>query len=237
MSAAPITGGVRAADWVRRQLQYEPVDATLFEQALTHRSAARANNERLEFLGDAVLNLIVAQYLYAQFPEADEGALSRLRAVVVSGDSLARLAGPLELGPALALGAGELKTGGDRRESILADALEAVCGAVYLEAGFETARRVFLRALAPALDAVEAAASVAPDGQKDAKTRLQEWLQGRGLALPQYTVLLVEGESHAQTFHVSCAVPALSSSAEGVGLSRRRAEQAAAQQLLAQLAP
>src|SRR6267142_4858326 len=159
MSAAPITAGVRAADWVRRQLQYEPVDAALFEQALTHRSAARANNERLEFLGDAVLNLIVAQYLYAQYPEADEGALSRLRAVVVSGDSLARLAVPLELGPALALGAGELKSGGDRRESILADALEAVCGALYLEAGFETTRRVFLRVLAPALDATESAAS------------------------------------------------------------------------------
>ncbi len=237
MSAAPITGGERAAEWVRRQLQYEPADVTLFEQALTHRSAARANNERLEFLGDAVLNLIVAQYLYAHYPEADEGALSRLRAVVVSGDSLARLAGPLELGPALALGAGELKTGGERRESILADALEAVCGALYLEAGFETARRVFLRLLAPALEAMDAAAAEAPDGQKDAKTRLQEWLQGRGLPLPNYTVVLVEGESHAQTFHVSCAVPALNSNAQGVGLSRRRAEQSAAQQLLAQLAP
>lgn len=237
MSVAPITGGVRAADWVRRQLQYEPVDATLFEQALTHRSAARANNERLEFLGDAVLNLIVAQYLYTHHPEADEGALSRLRAVVVNGESLARLAGPLELGPALALGAGELKTGGIRRESILADALEAVCGAVCLEAGYETARRVFLRVLAPALEAMEAAVSVAPDSQKDAKTRLQEWLQGRGLPLPQYTVVQIDGESHAQTFHVSCAVPALQSQAQGAGLSRRRAEQAAAQQLLAQLAP
>jgi ribonuclease-3 len=237
MSAAPIIGGTRAADWARRQLQYEPADPGLFEQALTHRSAARANNERLEFLGDAVLNLIVAEHLYTHYPEADEGALSRLRAVVVSGDSLARLAGPLELGPALSLGAGELKTGGERRESILADALEAVCGAVYLEAGFETARQVFLRVLAPALEAMGAAASVAADEQKDAKTRLQEWLQARGLPLPQYTVVQVEGESHAQTFHVSCAVEALNSSAQGVGLSRRRAEQAAAQQLLAQLAP
>ncbi|HMI37640.1 MAG TPA: ribonuclease III [Steroidobacteraceae bacterium] len=237
MSAAPIIGGMRAADWVHRQLQYEPVDPGLFEQALTHRSAARANNERLEFLGDAVLNLIVAQYLYAQYPQADEGALSRLRAAVVSGDSLARLAGPLELGLALSLGAGELKTGGERRESILADALEAVCGAVYLEAGFETARRVFLRVLAPALEAMDAAGTVAADDQKDAKTRLQEWLQARGLPLPQYTVVRVEGESHAQTFHVSCAVTALNSSAQGVGLSRRRAEQAAAQQLLVQLAP
>ncbi|HLQ13663.1 MAG TPA: ribonuclease III [Steroidobacteraceae bacterium] len=237
MSAAPIIGGMRAADWVRRQLHYEPRDAGLFEQALTHRSAARANNERLEFLGDAVLNLIVAQHLYAQYPEADEGALSRLRALVVSGESLARLAGPLELGAALSLGAGELKTGGERRESILADALEAVCGAVYLEAGFEAARQVFLRVLAPALEAMDAAGSVAADGRKDAKTRLQEWLQARGLPLPQYTVVQVEGESHAQTFHVACAVTGLNASAQGVGLSRRRAEQAAAQQLLAQLAP
>src|SRR5882672_4967430 len=237
MSAAPITGAVRAADWVRRQLQYEPVDTALFEQALTHRSAARANNERLEFLGDAVLNLIVAQYLYTRYPQADEGALSRLRAVVVSGDSLARLAGPLELGPALSLGAGELKTGGERRESILADALEALCGAVYLEAGFETARRVFLPVLAPALDALDAAGTTTAEDQKDAKTRLQEWLQARGLPLPQYNVVQVEGESHAQTFHVSCAVTALNSSAQGVGLSRLRAEQAAAQQLLVQLAP
>ena len=226
-------GGARAADWVRRQLHYQPVDGALFEQALTHRSAARNNNERLEFLGDAVLNLIVAQYLYAQYPEADEGALSRLRSAVVSGESLARVAGPLELGPAL--GAGELKTGGFRRESILADALEAVCGALYLEAGLEVTRRTVLRLLAPALEAIEGTAATAADGQKDAKTRLQEWLQGRGLPLPRYTVLQIAGESHAQTFRVACEVEAVQASAQGEGLSRRRAEQAAAQLLLAQL--
>ena len=229
--------GARAADWVRRRLQYQPLDPALFAQALTHRSAARSNNERLEFLGDAVLNLIVAQYLYQQYPDADEGALSRLRATVVSGESLARIAAALELGPALALGAGELKSGGFRRESILADALEAVCGAVYLEAGFETARAVFLRALAPALVPAGNAAASTAEGQKDAKTRLQEWLQGRGLPLPRYQVLEIGGASHAQTFRVSCVVDGVDTSAQGEGLSRRRAEQAAAQQLLALLAP
>lgn len=235
MSAGDIPGSVSAAEWVRRQLQYEPRDAALFGQALTHRSAARNNNERLEFLGDAILNLIVAQYLYEHYGDADEGALSRLRAAVVSGASLARVAAALELGPALAMGAGELKTGGFRRESMLADALEAVCGALYLEAGMETARRVLLRVLAPALAALDAGAEATADGQKDAKTRLQEWLQGRGLPLPRYQVVQVEGESHAQTFQVSCEVDAMKASAQGEGLSRRRAEQAAAQQLLAQL--
>ena len=235
MSPGEAGGSEQAADWVRRRLGYQPLEAALFEQALTHRSAARSNNERLEFLGDAVLNLIIARYLYEQYRDADEGALSRLRAAVVSGASLARVAADLELGPALALGAGELKTGGFRRESILADAFEAVCGAVFVEAGFEVARQVFLRALAPSLAAVDAEAADEAAGHKDAKTRLQEWLQGRGLPLPSYQVLEIGGESHAQTFRVSCVVEAVNASAEGEGLSRRRAEQAAAQQLLAQL--
>jgi ribonuclease III len=229
--------GSRAAGWVRRQLSYEPLDPALFERALKHRSAGAGNNERLEFLGDAVLNLVVAGHLYDHYPLADEGALSRLRAAVVSGESLARVAAGLELGPALALGAGELKTGGFRRESILADAFEAVCGAVFLEAGYEVARELFLRALAPALAALDAVAPDDAEGQKDAKTRLQEWLQGRGLPLPRYEVLEVGGESHAQTFRVNCVVEAVNASAEGEGLSRRRAEQAAAQELLARLAP
>jgi len=235
MSAADRPGSVPAAAWVRRHLQYEPRDASLFEQALTHRSAARANNERLEFLGDAILNLVVAQYLYEQYPDADEGALSRLRSAVVSGASLARIAAALELGPALALGAGELKTGGFRRESILADALEAVCGALYLEAGIDTTRRTLLRALAPALAELDASAEATPEGQKDAKTRLQEWLQGRGLPLPRYQVVQVEGESHSQIFRVSCDVEAVKASALGEASSRRRAEQAAAGQVLLQL--
>ncbi|MDE2218860.1 MAG: ribonuclease III, partial [Gammaproteobacteria bacterium] len=175
MTAGGGAGAVSAAAWVRRHLQYEPRDPALFERALTHRSAARDNNERLEFLGDAILNLVVAQYLYEQYADADEGALSRLRALVVSGESLARVAAALELGPALALGAGELKTGGFRRESILADALEAVCGALYLEAGIEAARSTLLRLLAPALAELDEGAAATPDGRKDAKTRLQEW--------------------------------------------------------------
>jgi len=235
MSAADLAGSVAAAAWVRRHLQYEPRDESLFEQALTHRSAARHNNERLEFLGDAILNLVVAQYLYGQYPDADEGALSRLRSSVVSGASLARIAAALDLGPALALGAGELKTGGFRRESILADAFEAVCGALYLEAGIDTAQQTLLRVLAPALAELDASTEATPAGQKDAKTRLQEWLQGRGLPLPRYQVVQVDGESHSQTFRVSCDVDAVKASAQGEGLSRRRAEQAAAQQLLAQL--
>ena len=235
MTDAHAAHSVHACEWVRRQLLYQPVDIALFEQALTHRSAARSNNERLEFLGDAVLNLVVAQYLYAQYPEADEGALSRLRAAVVNGESLAKIAGQLDLGSALTMGAGELKTGGFRRESILADALEAVCGAIYLEAGLEAARQALVHVLAPTLEALEAAATAAADGQKDAKTRLQEWLQGRGLPLPRYQVMRIEGESHAQTFRVSCEVAAVNASAEGQGASRRRAEQAAAQQVLAQI--
>ena len=224
-----------ASDWVRRQLQYEPRDTELFERALRHRSAARNHNERLEFLGDAVLNLIVARYLYRQYADADEGALSRLRASVVNGESLARVAASLDLGPALALGAGELKSGGYRRESILADALEAVCGALYLEAGLEVTEQIFLRVLAPALGAVEATAASTAEDQKDAKTRLQEWLQGRGLPLPRYQVVQIDGESHAQTFRVNCVLDAVNKRAEGEGASRRRAEQAAAQVLLSQL--
>lgn len=225
----------RAAAWSLRQLQYQVVDPALFEQALTHRSAARANNERLEFLGDAILNLIVAEYLYTRYQQADEGSLSRLRAAVVSGASLARIATELDLGAALALGAGELKTGGFRRESILADAFEALCGALYLEAGFPRVREILLRVLAPALTALEPAAAGTVDEQKDAKTRLQEWLQGRGLALPNYQVVNIEGESHQQVFEVSCVIESLHLKACGSGMSRRRAEQIAAQALLAQL--
>jgi ribonuclease-3 len=225
----------RAAGWLLRQLHYQVVDPQLFEQALTHRSAGRANNERLEFLGDAILNLVVAEFLYGRYQQADEGSLSRLRAAVVSGASLARIATALELGEVLELGAGELKTGGFRRESILADALEALCGALYLEAGFATVREVLLRVLGPALTALEPAAAGDVDEQKDAKTRLQEWLQGRGLALPRYSVTRTEGESHAQVFEVSCTIDALRLQAAGTGLSRRRAEQVAAQALLTQL--
>jgi ribonuclease III len=213
--------------WVRAQLGYEPRDPALFQAALTHRSAAGPNNERLEFLGDAVLNLVVAHHLYAAFPAATEGDLSRLRARVVSGEPLAEVAATLALGEALQLGTGELKTGGFRRQSILADALEAVFGALYLDGGLAAAAGVIARLFQPRI-----AALPAPHELRDAKTRLQEYLQSRGIMLPRYTVQRVEGEAHAQTFHVSCEVPALRLAAEGSGSSRRRAEQEAAERIL-----
>lgn len=228
---AAVTSADWPAAWVRSRLGHEPRSPGLFAAALTHRSAAGANNERLEFLGDAVLNLIAAGYLYERFPRADEGTLSRLRARVVSGEPLARIGAGLGVGEALALGPGELKTGGFRRESILADALEALCGALFLDAGIETARRVMLALLAPEIEMLE------PDAElKDPKTRLQEWLQARGLALPAYSVEAVSGEPHAQHFRVRCEVAALAAEAAGEGSSRRRAEQAAAEKLLASLA-
>lgn len=213
--------------WVLAQLGYEPRDPALFRAALTHRSAAGPNNERLEFLGDAVLNLVVAHHLYAAFPEASEGDLSRLRARVVSGEPLAEVAASLKLGEELQLGSGELKTGGFRRQSILADAFEAVCGALYLDGGLAVAEAVIEKLFEPRIAALPAANEL-----KDAKTRLQEYLQSRGVALPRYKVERVEGEAHEQTFHVSCEVPALRLAATGQGSSRRRAEQEAAERIL-----
>ena len=222
----------RLRSWLREALAYEPADLALFETALTHRSADAPNNERLEFLGDAVLGLVSAQYLFERFPGADEGALSRLRARVVSGDSLAQLAAGLGLGELLALGQGELKTGGFRRQSILADALEALCGALYLEAGLAAARVAVLRLLAPALDGLALPAEL-----KDPKTRLQELLQARGLPLPRYSVDSVAGELHAQVFRVTCEVEPMAARATAAGSSRRRAEQAAAAGVLEQINP
>ena len=213
--------------WVRAELGYEPRDPVLFRAALTHRSAPGPNNERLEFLGDAVLNLIVAHHLYAAFPEASEGDLSRLRARVVSGEPLAEVAASLRLGEALQLGSGELKSGGFRRQSILADAFEAVCGALYLDGGLAAVERLVERLFQPRI-----AALPAPHELKDAKTRLQEYLQSRGLVLPSYQVDRVEGQAHAQIFQVVCDVPALRRSALGRGSSRRRAEQQAAERIL-----
>jgi ribonuclease III len=220
----------RLRRWLRNALGYEALDLALFETALTHRSADGPNNERLEFLGDAVLGMVCAQYLYERFGEADEGSLSRLRASVVNGESLAQLAAALVLGEQLSLGPGELKTGGFRRESILADALEALCGALYLDAGFAQARALIERLLAPALQSLSL-----PGDLKDPKTRLQELLQGRGLPLPRYSVASIEGELHAQVFRVTCEVEPLGLSAGATGSSRRRAEQMAAARILEQI--
>jgi ribonuclease-3 len=217
--------------WVKERLEYEPRDLTLFVAALTHRSApGRSNNERLEFLGDAVLNLVVARHLFTTFPAATEGDLSRLRARVVSAEPLAEIAASLGLGDELQLGSGELKTGGFRRQSILADALEAVCGALFLDGGLEAAEKVILK-----LFEARIAALPAPETLKDAKTRLQEYLQSRGYSLPRYTVHRIEGEAHAQIFHITCEVVDLKRCSEGSGSSRRRAEQEAAAKILLEL--
>ncbi len=213
--------------WLLEALAYQPADLALFETALTHRSADGPSNERLEFLGDAVLGLVTAQYLFERFPDADEGSLSQLRSRLVSGESLAQLAAGLGLGELLVLGPGELKSGGFRRESILADALEALCGAVYLDGGLEASRAALLRLLAPALQALSQPAEL-----KDPKTRLQELLQARGLPLPRYSVESVDGELHAQVFRVTCEVEPMAAQATASGSSRRRAEQAAAARVL-----
>jgi ribonuclease III len=225
-----MTGADWPHAWVRERLGYEPRERALFRAALTHRSAAGTNNERLEFLGDAVLNLLIAHRLYLGFPQATEGDLSRLRARLVSREPLAEIALALGVGEVLQLGAGELKSGGFRRQSILADALEALCGAVFLDGGLGAVEEVIAR-----LFTARIAALPEPQALKDAKTRLQEYLQSRSLSLPRYSVLGIEGEDHAQTFRVSCEVPGLALRVEGEGSSRRRAEQQAAGRMLAEI--
>jgi ribonuclease III len=213
-----------------RSLGYEPTRLELLEQALTHRSAGSANNERLEFLGDALIGFVIAEDLWTRFPHADEGSLSRMRASLVKRESLARFARTLQLGDYLRLGAGELRTGGHARDSILADALEAVLGAVYLDVGFAASREVVLNLFAPRLTQTDSERA-----GKDPKTRLQELLQSRKRPLPEYLVVSVDGDQHDQTFTVSCVLQDDSQSSRGVGTSRRRAEQAAAEQMLEQI--
>lgn len=210
-----------------RQLGHAFADPQLLDDALTHRSAQTRHNERLEFLGDAVLGFLVAEALWRRFPQATEGELSRLRARLVNRESLAGVAQALDLGQYLRLGAGELRSGGHARESILADAVEAVLAALYLDGGLEVARGVVDQLLGKRIAALSPA-----DQGKDAKTRLQEWLQGRRLALPVYEVLETSGEDHAQTFVVRCAVEALGRSSTAAGPNRRKAEQLAAERLL-----
>lgn len=216
-----------AAGWLTRRLGVAFTDPGLLALAFTHRSHGSANNERLEYLGDAVLSFVVAELLFRRFPDASEGELSRYRASLVSGESLAAIAASLDLGEQLRLGEGELKSGGQRRGTILADALEAIFGAVYLDQGLPAARAVAARLFGDALAALPDSAAL-----KDPKTRLQEWLQGRGYKLPAYTVLEVSGEPHEQHFRVRCDVEELAIAAEAEGTSRRRAEQEAAQRIL-----
>lgn len=211
-------------------LGYQFDDIELLDLALSHRSCGSRNNERLEFLGDSILNHIVAAELFRKFPESREGELSRMRASLVKGETLAEVGRELELGLVLRLGPGEMKSGGRHRDSILADTLEAVVGAMLLEAGLETCRGCVLKLFATRLD------ELSPEGlAKDAKTRLQEFLQGRGKSLPEYQLVSVEGEDHCQQFAVSCELQEYQMKMKGEGSSRRRAEQEAARLALVEL--
>lgn len=205
-------------------LGHEFRQAALLTQALTHRSHSSSNNERLEFLGDSVLNCVIATQLYQRFPQLPEGDLSRVRAHLVKEPSLAEIATRLDLGALLKLGDGEIKSGGAKRPSVLADALEALIGAVYLDAGFAVAESVVIRLYADLLQQLD------PNTLgKDAKTMLQETLQGRKINLPSYTVIETQGEAHCQTFVVECSIPQLTISTQAQAGSRRAAEQLAAQ--------
>lgn len=195
----------------------------LLRQALTHRSYSSAHNERLEFLGDGVLNCVIAAELFRRFPQLAEGELSRLRASLVNQQSLFEIAQQIGLGAQLRLGEGELRSGGARRPSMLADALEAVIGAVFVDGGFEAARTVVLRLFEQPLSAADPLKL-----GKDAKTRLQEFLQAHRVPLPQYAVISTAGDAHEQIFRVECVIPELNIRTEGEGASRRTAEQAAA---------
>lgn len=199
----------------------------LFKTALTHRSAGAHNNERLEYLGDSVLGFVVAERLYSQFPGVGEGVLSRLRASLVNQSSLAELARRHNLGDYLILGSGELKSGGFRRDSILSDALEAIMGAILLDSGVDVCRHWILKLFA------EKFAEIKLDTwNKDPKTRLQELMQARKKELPVYELIGMSGADHAQTFEVKCSVPIISETTLGIGISRKKAEQAAAESML-----
>lgn len=210
-------------DWLPEALRTSP----LCDQALTHRSAPGANYERLEFLGDALLGFVIGEQLYRQFPRATEGELSRLRAALVKRETLASIARELSLGEHLRLGSGELKSGGFRRDSILADTVEALIGAHYLVLGTDVTRDFVLGLYRERLKELPSA-----DSLKDPKTRLQEYLQGRGLPLPEYTLLETSGEAHRQVFRIACSVAARDLTVEAVGSSRRKAEQAGAEAAL-----
>lgn len=211
-------------------LGHEWHDRRLLAQALTHRSYGADNNERLEYLGDGVLNCVVGLMLYRRFPDLPEGRLSRLRANLVNQDALHEIARDLDLGTFMRLGEGELRSGGASRPSILADALESLFGAALLDAGFGAASAMIERLFAARIDAIN------PMVQgKDAKTRLQEWLQSRHHGLPRYTLLDTSGQAHAQTFHVECSIANLNISTTGAGCNRKTAEQVAAEAALALL--
>ena len=213
-----------------KAIGYTFTNEALLEQALTHRSAAKQHNERLEFLGDAILGMIVGETLFKRFPTGPEGKLTRMRSTLVKGDTLAELAKEASVGELLNLGPGELKSGGHRRSSILADAVEAILGAIYLDSGMDEVRGVIDRLWETRINKLDPNAH-----PKDSKTRLQEFLQGRKQALPTYEVLSISGKDHAQTFEVSCKVERLPEAVVASGNSRRKAEQEAARLTLERL--
>jgi ribonuclease-3 len=214
-------------DDLQRALGYTFKDVSRLELALTHRSKGSNNNERLEFLGDAILGFVVADMLYSHFGQSPEGQLSRFRAALVKKDTLAKVARSFSLGDYLLLGSGELKSGGFRRDSILADAMEAILGAIYLDGGLVPARALIERALSERLTQLSETMEL-----KDPKTQLQEYLQARRLPLPQYEVSATEGDEHNQRFEVTCTVSGIEQPIIGTGTSRRKAEQSAARQAL-----
>ena len=217
-------------DRLQRALAYQFKDVALLNQALTHRSKGSTNNERLEFLGDSILGFVAADLLYSQFRQSPEGHLSRFRASLVKKETLAELGREFSLGDYLRLGSGELKSGGFRRDSILADGMEAVFGAMYLDGGLDEVRKLIERCLSSRLEKLSAESDL-----KDPKTRLQEYLQARHLDLPEYTVTETHGDAHEQEFEVQCTVIGLKQPVKGEGSSRRKAEQTAAEQALAML--
>jgi ribonuclease-3 len=217
----------KAAAWLKQSLAYAFEDEQLLKQALTHRSAPGPNNERLEFLGDAVLQLVASELVFEKTPNASEGQLSRLRSTLVKDTTLAEIAADLGVGEFLILGSGEKKSGGHRRSSILADALEAIFGAIYLDVGLEGARQVIHKAYGERLHDLPEAADL-----RDPKSRLQEHLQGRKMALPDYAVQNISGKAHKQSFEVSCSIAELDAVTVGAGLTRRDSEQEAALAML-----
>jgi ribonuclease-3 len=214
-------------DALQQRTGYRFSDARLLDRALTHRSYGADHNERLEFLGDAVLSLVISSLLFARFAGSDEGDLTRVRAHLVREDSLHRMALQLDLPDMLHLGEGEARGGGAQRASILADALEALIGATFLDGGFEAASGVVQRLFGEIIETTDLAA-----WSKDPKTELQEWLQARRLPVPSYRISATRGQAHAQTFEVECTVPALNLAESGEGRSRRAAEQEAARRML-----
>lgn len=219
-----------AINLLLKKLGYSFNELSLLNEALTHRSYAAVNNERLEFLGDGILNFVIADELFKLYPDVQEGDLSRLRANLVNKESLAVIADNLALGEVIKLGSGELKSGGFRRPSILADAVESILGAVYCDGGFDVARDLIVRLYAERL-----ASPTDLQSLKDAKTRLQELLQSRHFELPDYQVTGITGKAHAQVFHVSCIIEKLAIEVSGEGKSRRKAEQIAAEKAIAQV--